>query len=154
MRPKVRSRGQRLQIVSKQLAARGIALRVWRVPADCPQQLRSRFVNVVLPGREHTDVAPLSDGIANRGSSLENHRLYATRNRVSGRGKADRARAYDCDGLWFHHCLTFSAGDNPSVPRRPILKKNAPMPARSSSKWERLAWRELRSLARQHSSSR
>jgi hypothetical protein len=90
---------QRLEILRHQFAAVRIVAGIGRVPADFLEKPLGRLVDVVLPGREHADVAPLAHGMRGLGAGLEHHRLHAAFQHVRGGGETDRAGAQDGDGL-------------------------------------------------------
>ena len=55
---------KRIEIALEQFSARRMTCRIRRIPARRREQPRRRLVDVVFPGREQLDVAPLAQGVA------------------------------------------------------------------------------------------
>ncbi len=95
-----RARRQRLEVALHQLAARRI---LRRPPAQFqprrPEQPLGRLVDVVLPRREHADMAPLAHRMRGLAAGLKHDRLEAAFQRMGGGSETDGPGARIGDGL-------------------------------------------------------
>src|SRR6185503_9965566 len=97
MRRDLGRRGERREVAVHELPPCRIAVTIRVVPARATQDLARRGVDVVLPRREHTDVAPAEHRRASTLSGLEDERLDAAPRELGGSREADRPRADDRD---------------------------------------------------------
>ncbi len=96
---------ERFEIALDHFSARRVLAGFGRIPARRRQQTRRGLVDVVLPGREQLDVAPLPHGVADMVAGFQHDRLKATLQHMGGGGEADRAGSDDRDGFGFAHVV-------------------------------------------------
>jgi hypothetical protein len=97
--------GERFEVAFNHLRASRILVGRRRIPARRRQQPRRRLVDVVFPGREQLDVAPLAHGVPNIVAGFQHDRLKAALQHMGGGGEADRPGSDDRDGFGSAHVI-------------------------------------------------
>jgi hypothetical protein len=74
-----------------------VVLRIGRIPARTSKEPFRRAIDVVFPGREHPDMAPLSRCVTDTISGFQHDWVQPLLKRVGSGCKPDRTGADDCN---------------------------------------------------------
>ena len=95
--------GERFEVALNQFGAGRILIRLGRIPSRRRQQARRRAIDIVFPGREQLDVAPLPHRMPGAVARFQHDRPKPPLQHMRRRGEPDRAGADDRHRLCLAH---------------------------------------------------
>ena len=96
---------ERFKIALKQFSAGRILVGLGRIPSRRREQAHRRAIDIVLPWREHLDMAPSAHRVPDTVAGFQHNRPEASLQSMRGCGQTNRAGSDDCHGLCFTHAI-------------------------------------------------